>query len=407
MNVLKLREGFYWTGIQDASLKVFDIIMTTEFGTTYNSYLLQTGGKTVLFETAKEKFWDDYLEKLQELTDVSEIDYLVVSHTEPDHSGSIEHLLDLCPKLQIISTPTANKFIREIVNRDFNGITIKDEERMQIGEKTLRFMVVPNLHWPDTMYTYIEEDKILVTCDSFGSHYAFSDVLFSKVTDREGYWKAAKYYYDNILGPFSSFMAKALARVRKLEIELICTGHGPVLDTGFDELYAAYEIWSGAPTPGKCKTVVIPYVSAYGYTKMLAEGIRDGLLASGKLEVKLYDMVTADTGEVKAQLALADGILLGTPTILSEALPPIWDLVSSMTPVTHGGKVAGAFGSYGWSGEAVPHITQRLTQLRMKVMDGFKVRFKPNEADLHAAYDFGVKCSELLEERKTDEKTSI
>jgi flavorubredoxin len=394
LNVLKLREGFFWTGILDPSLRVFDIIMTTEFGTTYNSYLLQTDGKTILFETAKEKFWEEYYAKLSELTDVSEIDYLVVSHTEPDHSGSISHLLDLCPKLQIISTPTANKFIREIVNRDFKGITIKDEERMKIGGKTLRFMVVPNLHWPDTMYTYVEEDKILVTCDSFGSHYSLPEVLYSKVTAKEDYWKAAKYYYDCILGPFPSFMAKALARVRQMDVELICTGHGPVLDTGLDEIYAAYEKWCTVPAHSDRKTVVIPYVSAYGYTKMLAEKIQEGLLSSGNITVQLYDMVIADKGEVLTALGTADGILFGTPTILSEALPPIWDLLSAMNPVVHGGKAAGAFGCYGWSGEGVPHITERLKGLRMKVVDGFKVRFKPSEADLQNAYDFGVKFGE-------------
>jgi flavorubredoxin len=302
----------------------------------------------------------------------------------------------MCPKLQIISTPTANKFIREIVNRDFNGITIKDEERMQIGDKTLRFMVVPNLHWPDTMYTYIEEDKVLITCDSFGSHYAFPDVLYSKVTEKDDYWNAAKYYYDCILGPFPSFMTKALSRVRQMDVEMICTGHGPVLDTGLVEIYAAYEKWCALPAPSDVKTVVMPYVSAYGYTKMLAEKIQEGLLSTGKIEVKLYDMVTADTAEVQAALGQADGILFGTPTILSEALPPIWDLLSAMNPVIHGGKHAGAFGSYGWSGEAVPHVTQRLSQLRLKVVDGLKVRFKPSEADLQQAYDFGVSFGELL-----------
>ena len=130
----------------DDSLRVFDIIMYTEFGTTYNSYVLKAGDKTILFETAKEKFWDDYLEKLEEVTTVSEIDYLVVSHTEPDHAGSVERLLDMCPHLKIISTGTANGFLKEIVNRDFTGIVVKDGQSMQIGNKTLYFMAVPNLH---------------------------------------------------------------------------------------------------------------------------------------------------------------------------------------------------------------------------------------------------------------------
>lgn len=203
MKSLKLRENFYWTGIVDDKLRVFDIIMYTEFGTTYNSYVLKAGEKTILFETAKAKFFDDYLEKLSEITDVSKIDYLVVNHTEPDHAGSVERLLDLCPHLKIISTGAASGFLKEIVNRDFTSIVVRDNQRMEIGDKTLRFMFVPNLHWPDTMYTYIEEEQILVTCDSFGSHYGFQEVLLSKVTAWDDYMRATKYYFDCILVPSS------------------------------------------------------------------------------------------------------------------------------------------------------------------------------------------------------------
>ena len=202
MKTLQLREGFYWTGIVDAELRVFDIIMYTEFGTTYNSYVLKAGDKVILFETAKEKFFDEYLEKLKEVIDVSKIDYLIVNHTEPDHAGSVEHLLDCSPQMKIVATGCAISFLKQIINRDFCSIPVKDNQEMKIGDKTFRFLIVPNLHWPDTMYTYIEEEQILVTCDSFGSHYGFEDVLASKVTDMDGYLRAPKYYYDCIIGPF-------------------------------------------------------------------------------------------------------------------------------------------------------------------------------------------------------------
>lgn len=153
MESLKLRENFYWTGIVDDNLRVFDIIMYTEFGTTYNSYVMKAGDKTILFETAKAKFFDEYLEKLKELTDVSKIDYLVVSHTEPDHAGSVEKLLEINPGMKIIATGCAVNFLKEIVNGEFTAIVVKDNQEMKIGDKTLKFLVVPNLHWPDTMYT--------------------------------------------------------------------------------------------------------------------------------------------------------------------------------------------------------------------------------------------------------------
>ena len=404
MKTLKLRDGFYWAGIIDDNLRVFDIIMYTEFGTTYNSYVWKAGDKVVLFETAKEKFFDEYLDKLKELIDVTKIDYLIVDHTEPDHAGSIEKLLDLSPQMKIVATGCAIGFLKEIVNKDFCSIAIKDNQRMEIGGKTLRFLVVPNLHWPDTMYTYIEEEQILVTCDSFGSHYGFHDVLASKVTDHEGYMRATKYYFDCIIGPFKPYMLKALARVRELDVSMICPGHGPVLDEKIDFMYNTYEQWCTVVNPNTKKTVIIPYVSAYGYTKRLAEEIARGIKDSGDVDVRMYDMVEADQAKVLEEIGFADGILFGTPTIVGEALKPIWDLTTSIFAGTHGGKLASAFGSYGWSGEGVPHILERLRQLRMKVVDGLKIRFKPGEVNLIDAYEYGYDFGCILQEKENPKK---
>ncbi|WP_148410637.1 FAD-dependent oxidoreductase [Murimonas intestini] len=406
MKTLELRKGFYWAGIADHDLRVFDIIMYTEFGTTYNSYVMKAGDKVVLFETAKVKFFDDYIAKLKELIDVAKIDYLVVSHTEPDHAGSVEKLLEYSPQMKIIATGCAINFLKEIVNGDFCSIAVRDNQRMQIGDKNLRFFFVPNLHWPDTMYTYIEEEQILVTCDSFGSHYAFDDVLVSKVTDHEGYMRATKYYFDCIIGPFKPFMLKALDRIRDIDISMICTGHGPVLDEKIDFIMNTYREWCTVVNPNPRKTVIIPYVSAYGYTKSLAEKIAEGIRDSGDVDVRSYDLVEADQAVVLEELGFADGILFGTPTIVGEALKPIWDLTTSIFAGTHGGKLASAFGSYGWSGEGVPHIMERLEQLKMKVMPPLKVRFKPSEAQLTDAYEYGYNfgCT-LLEKENPKKKT--
>ncbi|MDO5135307.1 MAG: FAD-dependent oxidoreductase [Eubacteriales bacterium] len=406
MKTLELRDGFYWAGIVDDNLRVFDIIMYTEFGTTYNSYVWKAGDKVVLFETAKAKFFDEYLEKLKEIIDVTRIDYLVVEHTEPDHAGSIEKLLDYSPQMKIVGTGCAIGFLKEIVNRDFTSIAVKDNQRMEIGGRHLRFLVVPNLHWPDTMYTYLEEEQILVTCDSFGSHYGFHDVLVSKVTDQEGYMRAAKYYFDCIIGPFKPFMRKALDRVRELDVSMICPGHGPVLDEKIDLMYNTYQEWCTVVNPNKKKTVIIPYVSAYGYTKEIAQQISKGIMDSGDVDVRCYDMVEADQAKVLEELGYADGILLGSPTIVGEALKPIWDLTTSIFAGTHGGKLASAFGSYGWSGEAVPHLLERLRQLRMKVVDGLRIRFKPSENQLLDAYEYGFNFGCILQEKENPKKAS-
>ncbi|MDP4179403.1 MAG: FprA family A-type flavoprotein, partial [Bacillota bacterium] len=244
MEVLELKKNFYYVGVQDPNLRVFDIVMETEFGTTYNSYLLKTSEKTILFETVKAKFFDEYLNTLQKLVNINDIDFVVVNHTEPDHAGSIEKLIELNPSIKIVGSQGAVQFLKNIVNRDFYSIIVKENETLSVGDKTLRFMILPNLHWPDTMYTYIEEDNLLVTCDSFGSHYSFNDILLSKVKDNEGYLRAAKYYFDNIIGPFKNpFMTNALKRIKDLKIDMICTGHGPVIDSRIDEIIELNKKW--------------------------------------------------------------------------------------------------------------------------------------------------------------------
>lgn len=407
MDTLELKKNFYWTGVLDPNLKVFDIVMETEFGTSYNSYLLKTSEKIVLFETAKAKFFDGYLEELNQLVNISDIDYIVVNHTEPDHAGSIEKLIEMNPNIKIVGTQGAIKFLKDIVNRDFYSIAVKENDTLSLGDKTLRFMNLPNLHWPDTMYTYIEEDKTLITCDSFGSHYSFDGILLSKVTDNEGYLRATKYYFDCIIGPFKNpFMVKALNRIKDLEIDMICTGHGPVIDCRIDEIKELYKKWCTVVNPNPKKTVIIPYVSAYGYTKELAGKIAEGIKDSGDIDVRSYDMVEEDKGKVVEELGFADGILFGTPTIVGEALEPIWDLTIGMFARTHGGKLASAFGSYGWSGEGVPHIIERLKQINMKVVDGFRIKFKPSDNELIEAYDYGYNFGCILQNKENPKKKS-
>ena len=226
-------------------------------------------------------------------------------------------------------------------------------------------------------------------------------MVSSEIKNEADYQSALKYYYDCIIGPFKPFMLKALDRVENMDISMVCTGHGPVLvGDRIKAVMKQYREWSTVVNPNQKKTVIIPYVSAYGYTKTLAEKIAEGVKDSGDVDVRSYDMVEADVAKVNEELLFADGILLGTPTIVGEALKPVWDLTLAMFPGTHGGKYAGAFGSYGWSGEGVPHITERLKQLKMKVSEGFRVRFKPSEADLVSAYEYGYQFGCLVQDKE-------
>ncbi|MDR1028688.1 MAG: FprA family A-type flavoprotein, partial [Clostridiales Family XIII bacterium] len=281
-------------------------------------------------------------------------------------------------------------FLKEITNKEIDGLAVKDGDSLDIGGMTLRFIIAPNLHWPDTMFTYIPERSVLVTCDCFGSHYSDENITNDSLSDYEDYMKATVYYYDNIIAPFKGDVMNALNKIKDLDVRIIATGHGPVITERPEEIIQLYESWSSPKNPNRRKTVIIPYVSAYGYTKLLADNIAEGIRASGDIDVKLYDMVDADFDHVMTEIARAEGFLLGTPTIVGEALPPIWKIAAALNAKVHGGKFASAFGSYGWSGEGVPHIMQRLEQLKMNVFgEGVKFRFKPNDIQQNAAYEFG------------------
>jgi len=396
MSTLKLKDDIYWIGILDHKLRVFDIIMETKFGTTYNSYLVKGSEKTVLVETAKAKFFDDYLNNIEEYVSISDIDYIVLDHTEPDHTGSVEKILDMNPNITIIGSKGAIQFVEHIINRSFNSMVVKSGDSLDLGNKTMEFISAPKLHWPDSIYTYIPEDKVLFTCDSFGSHYCLDSILQSTIENQEDYMEALKYYFDMILGPFKASFLRAIDKIKDLEIDMVCTGHGPVLDSDPWKIINQSKEWSTEVNPNKNKTVVIAYVSAYGYTEEMAQHIAEGI-KSEDVDAVLYDLTNADIQALAVDLYWANGILLGSPTILCDALKPVWDLTTTMFPEIHGGKFASAFGSYGWSGEAVPNLMTRLKQLRMRITDeGYQLRFKPSVDEIKGCFEFGKQFAEKI-----------
>ncbi|PHS35568.1 MAG: FprA family A-type flavoprotein [Alkaliphilus sp.] len=397
MKTLKIKDGITWVGALHPELKTFDIIMETEFGTSYNSYIVKGNEKIALFETVKVKFFDEYIKKLEAIVDISKIDYIVVSHTEPDHAGSVEKILKLNPNIKIIGSRAAIRLLKEIVNGEFESIIVKDGDAISLGGKTLEFIMAPFLHWPDTMYTYIKEDKILITCDSFGAHYSFEEILVSKVTKKKDYMSALKYYYDMIMGPFKQHVLNAIEKIKDKKIEMILTGHGPILDENPWAIVNLYKEWSTEKNIFNKKTVVIPYVSAYGYTKSVAEALGRGIKSEVTIDVFIYDMEVEDKNFVLNQIRWADGVLFGTPTINGDALPPIWDLLMAMSPIVHGRKLVAAFGSYGWSGEAIPNIEARFKMLRLKQFDqGLKVIMKPSKDELDKAFEYGKRFAQTI-----------
>lgn len=394
MREQKITNGISWIGAIDHDLKVFDIVLYTEFGTSYNSYFIEGSEKTVLVETVKHTFTEEYIDFLKANKDLTKIDYILVHHTEPDHVGTVAKLLEYTPNAEIIGSAAAIRFLKEIANRPFNSIVAKENMEISLGDKTLKFIMAPFLHWPDSIYTYVKEDKLLFTCDSFGAHYALDDVFYSKIPNMDHYRSALKYYFDMIFGPFKKHMLSAIKKIENLEIDYICNGHGPVLDDNPMEIVEQCREWSTVEESNP--TIVIPYVSAYGYTKSLAEAVAKGVSEQGGYDVEMYDLVYANEAEVLEAVTKAEGILFGSPTINGDALLPVMNVLIKMSSIIHGGKLASAFGSYGWSGEAVENISTRMKALKLRVLSGLKVNFKPTDDDLIKAVNFGKEFVKVL-----------
>lgn len=395
--VLPLNDSVKWIGILDPGLVTFDVVMETKFGTTYNSYFIDADKKTII-ETSKERFKEVYLDKIRQVTNFEDIEYIVLNHTEPDHSGNLTHLLDLAKNATVVGSKSAINFLKNMVDKEFKYMIVSDGDELDLGNKTLKFISAPFLHWPDSMYTYLVEDKILFTCDSFGCHYCDDRVFDDLVGDFD---EAYEYYFKVILKPYSNYMLKAIEKIEKLDIDIIAPGHGPVLRSNWKK----YVEWAkemsekNEDKPSKHK-VFIPYVSAYGNTEKIGQKIAEGIKMVGDIDVELMDIELVDIGSLEETIEKSNAIIIGSPTINQNTLKPIYELFSVINPVRNRGKLAGAFGSYGWSGEAIKIIESNLKNLKLKVFDsGVKCTFIPFEDSYEKAIEYGKKFGEKLLEK--------
>lgn len=403
--IIDITKDVKWIGVLDYDIRTFDIVMTTEYGTTYNSYFINAQKKT-LVEVAKEKFSSVYFEKLRSVTDPGEIKYIVLDHTEPDHSGSLRKLLELAPDAVVVGSGNAIRYLEDITNIPFRSMVVKDGEKLDLGNKTLRFISAPNLHWPDSIYTYLEEDRILFTCDSFGAHYC-SPEIYSRLTDE--YLDAFKYYFDVILKPFNRFMLKAIEKIRPLDIYAVCPGHGPVHRENLQHVIEITEKFANeylaiTTEQGK-KRILVTYVSAYGYTKEAAELIASGIRECIEAEVDIADIEKMPLSELEKRVIASDALLVGSPTINQNTLLPVYNLFAVINPLRDKGKTAAAFGSYGWSGEAPRIISDTLRNLKLKVVEepvGFK--FSPGGEKNEYLKEFGRNFAKKIAEQCDNKK---
>lgn len=400
MSAVKITDGVYAVGALNPGLRVFDIVMSTEFGTTYNSYLVCGKEKTALIEGCHKSYFDRFLENIQEVCDPAKIDVIVLNHNEPDHTGAVAELLKLCPQAEIYCSVPGAKYITGIINRtDVALHPVKDGDTLDLGGKTLQFISAPFLHWPDSMFTFLLEDKIVFSCDFLGSHYCEPYTFDRCITHQTSYQSALKGYYDAIFGPFPSYVQKGLEKLRALDVETVCCSHGPVLTKAGMLSYAMeqYDLWS-RPVVRTQKCVPVFYCSAYGNTAAIAAAIQEGIRETlPDAECECYDIIEHDMASLAALLNCSDGFAIGSPTLNRDAVPPVWILLSHVDAVNCAKRPALVFGSYGWSGEAVGNVKARLEGLKMKVFDdGFKVVFVPTEEDLARAKALGSAFAQSL-----------
>jgi flavorubredoxin len=373
----KISDRVSWIGVLDYDIVTFDVVMETKFGTTYNSYFINAAKKTVV-ETVKEKFWDTYLAKIKQVADPAEIEYIILNHTEPDHSGCLARLLKLAPNARVVGSGNAIRYLRDLMGFEFPHLAVKDGQSLDLGDATLRFVAAANLHWPDSIMSYLEEEKILFTCDIFGEHYCNEGVFDDAVGNFDD---AFRYYFDVIMKPYSKFMLQAIERIRPLEISCVCPGHGAVLRSNWKKYVDLSEQYARqALQDQKPNRVFLGYVSAYQNTEAIAMAIADGMKQAGDVDVDLCDIEKTDLVAIEQKIIGASAIVLGCPTFSQNILLPIYQVFALINPIRDRNKMAAAFGSYGWSGEGAKIMTSAMNALKLNVIDeGLMVKFTPHD----------------------------
>jgi flavorubredoxin len=364
-DIFEVKPDIFWIGALHPDLRLFDDLFETEHGTTYNSFLIKGSAKTAIIDTVKGKFAADYLDKVRQLVDPAEVDYIIVNHTEPDHSGALALLLQHCPKATVVCTQAAANFLGNLLHSPFTTHVVKDREVLDLGGKSLRFFIAPFLHWPDTMFTLLEEAKVLFTCDAFGAHYCGSGMYNDEVPD---IIPEMEFYFDCLVRPFKDKVLSAIDKIRNEKIDMICPSHGPLLRKDPMQAVALYEHWSHPLNDGK--KVVIFYLSPHGNTGKMSEAVAEGASLPG-IEVLRSHINDLEENDIRDLMEEADAIIFGIPTINRDIPKPMWNVMADLSTVKLKTGIAGVFGSYGWSGEACKMAEDRLRGLNFKFPAAF------------------------------------
>ncbi len=380
MAVRKLVENVYSVGAIDWDRRMFDELIPLPDGTSYNSYIVFGSEKTALIDTVEPEKKEELINNLKTLG-VKKIDYIIANHAEQDHSGSIPDVLKMFPGAKVVTNAKCKSFLKEFLLLPDEVFTeISDGDELSLGDKTLKFIFTPWVHWPETMSTYLKEDKILFSCDFFGSHRAASHLF---VENEHRVIVDAKRYYAEIMMPFRTQIRKNIEKLRDYEIKFIAPSHGPVYQKP-EIIIKAYEGWISDKTEEK---VLIPYISMHGSTKKIVEYMTDKFIENG-VEVIPINLITADVGQIAMELVDTAGVIFATPYVLAGAHPAVVStayLANALRPKV---KVASIVASYGWGGLGVKQIQNMLSNLKVEFVEPVLIKGYPKNADFKKLDDF-------------------
>jgi len=372
----QLKPNVYAVGAVDWDRRLFDELIPLPDGTSYNAYLIKGSEKTALLDTVDPTKADVLIDNLVNVG-TDRIDYIVAHHGEQDHSGSIPDILMLYPDAKVVTNVKCKGMLIDLLNiADDKFITVDDGQTISLGDKTLQFVYIPWVHWPETLGTYLQEDKIFFSCDFFGSHLAVSSLF---VDDEAVVYESAKRYYAEIMMPFRANIKRNLEKIKDLQIDMIATSHGPVYDKP-DFIIDAYKDWISDRVKNE---VVLPYVSMHDSTKKMVEYFVDALIERG-ITVRQFKLSATDIGKLAISLVDAATIVLGSPTVLTGAHPEVAYaaiLANALRPKT---KFASIIGSYGWGGRMVEQLTGLLSNLKVEVLEPVIVKGYPKDDDFAA-----------------------
>lgn len=388
--MIEVKEGIFWVGAVDWDIRNFHGYLTHR-GTTYNAYLI-IEEKVALVDTVKDKFFPEMLQRIQEIIEPSEIDYLVSNHTEPDHSGCITKLMDLAADAELVASDFGVRNLKAYYGEDLDVTSIKEKPSISLGERTLHFVPVPMAHWPDSMVTYIPKEKLLLSNDAFGQHLASSG-RFDDEVNMAVLMQEATTYYANILMPLWNSVSRAMKALEGVEVEMIAPSHGVIWRSDLGKILEAYTRWVEGETLPRA---VVVYDTMWGSTAKIAQALISGLIDGG-VEVKVHKLGASHNSDAVADILEARAVLVGSPTLNNGLFPTVASFLAYLKGLKPRNKVGAYFGSYGWGGGARRAVEAELEAAKIDLIEsGLDFRFRPTDSELVKAREFGKNLSKKI-----------